>query len=178
VEDYVEEMAYGGIRLPDAVRRDPIRVMSLLRALARNVGTEASVATLVRDSAALGVGLGEETAADYLHALMRLMVYEPAPAWSPVLRSRARVRLKPKHFLADPALATALLAAGVDELRRDLKTFGFLFESLAVRDLRVYAAQLGADVYHYRDSNNLEVDAIMLRISGSGHCGLGLSGHR
>jgi predicted AAA+ superfamily ATPase len=101
------------------------------------------------------------TTAGYLAALERLMVLEPLPAWSPVLRSRARIRTASKHHFVDPAMSASLLNAGPDELRRDLKTFGFLFESLAIRDLRVYADASAASVCHYRDSNGLEVDAVV-----------------
>jgi predicted AAA+ superfamily ATPase len=160
VGDYANEVALADIRLPDGVRRDPVRASALLRALARNTGTAASVRTLARDSAASCAHLAETSAAAYLGALERLMVYEPLPAWSPILRSRARARVKPKHFFADPALSAALLDAGPDELRLDLKTFGFLFEGLAVRDLRAYGTACGADMFHFRDSNDLEVDII------------------
>ncbi|MDR3107163.1 MAG: DUF4143 domain-containing protein [Bifidobacteriaceae bacterium] len=94
-------------------------------------------------------------------ALDRLMVYEPLAAWSPVLRDKTRVRSKPKHHLVDPALAAALLGAGPAELSRDLKTFGLLFESLVVRDLRIYAGPAYAKVRHYRDNTGLEVDLVI-----------------
>jgi predicted AAA+ superfamily ATPase len=161
ISDYVQEITYGDIRMPNRPRRDPTRLLGLLRALAKNVASEATLVTLAQDTAASGVQLDEDTVSVYLGALERLMVYEPLTAWSPVLRSKARVRTKPKHHLADPALAAALLEAGPGELRRDLKTFGFLFESLVVRDLRVYAAVADAQTHHYRDNTGMEVDVIV-----------------
>jgi predicted AAA+ superfamily ATPase len=136
-------------------------MLGLMRALAKNVSSEATLSTLAKDTASSGTPLDEDTVGIYLRALERLMVYEPLTAWDPVLRSKSRVRTKPKHHLVDPALAVSLLEAGPDELRRDLKTFGFLFESLAVRDLRVYATASGAHVHHYRDNTGQEVDAIV-----------------
>lgn len=159
--DLAEELAFDDIKTVDGVQRDPGRVRALLRSLARNTATEATTLTLVEDAARGGVSLRPETAAAYLDALERLMVYEPLGSWSPVLRDKARVRQKPKHHLVDPALAAALLGAGPAELSRDLKTFGKLFESLAVRDLRVYAGAAYARVNHYRDNTGLEVDLVI-----------------
>ncbi|MDR1635262.1 MAG: DUF4143 domain-containing protein [Bifidobacteriaceae bacterium] len=159
--DLVDELAFGDIKTVGDIRRDPVRVRALLRSLARNTATEAATATLAEDAARGGVSLRPETAAAYLDALERLMVYEPLTAWSPVLRDKARVRRRPKHHLVDPALACALLNAGPAELGRDLKTFGLLFESLAVRDLRVYADAAYARVKHYRDNTGLEVDLVI-----------------
>jgi predicted AAA+ superfamily ATPase len=156
-----QEVALGDIATVDGVRRDPVRVLSLLRSLARNSATEAAVATLAADAGRAGAPMLPETASTYLGALERLMIYEPLEAWSPILRDKARVRRKPVHHLVDPALAAALLGAGPAELGRDLKTFGLLFESLAARDLRVYASPGYARVHHYRDNTGLEVDLVV-----------------
>ncbi|MDR1266501.1 MAG: DUF4143 domain-containing protein [Propionibacteriaceae bacterium] len=179
VADLAAEISLGDIKTVDVVRRDPARVRSLLESLARNTATEATVTTLAADAGRAGAPMSPETAAAYLDALERLMVYEPLPTWSPVLRDKARVRRQPVHHLVDPALAAALLGAGPDELGRDLKTFGLLFESLATRDLRVYAGPLQARVGHYRDNTGLEVDLVIdaghrrwaafeVKLSGSG----------
>jgi len=157
VADYVTEIADADIRTVDGVRHDPVRVTALMRAIARNTATEARHTVLAADAASLD----PDTAAGYLATLQRLMVVEPLTSWSPVLRSKARLRRSVKHHFVDPAISAVLLGAGVDELRRDLKTYGFLFESLAVRDLRVYAEAASATVHHYRDSNDLEVDAVV-----------------
>ena len=159
--DYVTEIADADIRTVDGVKHDPVRVLALMRALARNTATEASQTVLAADAGDGSASLDPDTAAVYLAALRRLMVVEPLTSWSPVLRSKARLRRSVKHHFVDPAISAVLLNAGVDELRRDLKTYGFLFESLAVRDLRVYAEAASATVHHYRDSNGLEVDAVV-----------------
>ncbi|MDR1394417.1 MAG: DUF4143 domain-containing protein [Bifidobacteriaceae bacterium] len=160
VADYVEEIAFD-IRLTDAIRRDSTRVRAVMRAIARNTASEATLVTLAKDTLANGVPLNDDTAGLYLGALERLMVYEPVPAWSPALRSRTRVRTRPKHHFTDPAMSVALLGATPAALRLDIRTFGFIFESLAVRDLRAYSAPLGGAVFHYRDQSGLEVDAIV-----------------
>ncbi|MDR0435661.1 MAG: DUF4143 domain-containing protein [Propionibacteriaceae bacterium] len=161
VHDYLEEIVFGDIKAVDGVRRDPKRLFALLGALARNIAAEATLVTLAADTTGMGVKLDPSTVGAYLNALQRLMLYEPLTAWSPVLRSKARVRTLPKHHLTDPALAASLLQAGPAELRRDMKTLGFLFESLAVHDLRVYAGGLGGAVSHYRDETGVEVDAVV-----------------
>jgi predicted AAA+ superfamily ATPase len=157
----VQEIAHGEIRTVDAVRRDPVRLLAVLRAVARNVSTAATVRTIAADLATGGAALDEETVSAYLDALQRLMVYEPLDTWSPQLRARPRLRVHPKHHLVDPAVAAHLLGAGPDELRLDPKTLGFLFESLVIRDLRVYAGPLYARVHQYRDNTGLEVDAVV-----------------
>lgn len=156
IADYCAEIANGDIRTVDGVRRDPNRVRLLMQTLARHTATQARLTTLAADA-----GMSDETVASYLNALERLMVVEPLTSWSPVLRARSRIRTTSKHHFVDPAMSAALLNAAPDELSRDLKTFGFLFESLVVRDLRVYAQPLRASVHHYLDSANLEVDAII-----------------
>jgi len=156
VTDYCSDIVSADIRTLDQVRRDPGRVALVMQSLARHTSTQARLTTVAKDTA-----LGEDTVSSYVQALTRLMVVEPLPSWSPVLRSRARIRTASKHHFVDPALSASLLNAGPDELRRDLKTYGFLFESLALRDLRVYAQALGASVHHYLDSNDLEVDTII-----------------
>ncbi|MDR0837364.1 MAG: DUF4143 domain-containing protein [Propionibacteriaceae bacterium] len=159
VADYMAEMAHADVRLEGAPR-DPARVMAVLRALARNTAGTARVTTLAAD-ASTETSLSDATARSYLTALQRLMVLEPLTSWSPVLRDKARLRKAVKYHFIDPAVSASLLQAGPDELRLDLKTYGFLFESLVVRDLRVYAEAARAAVYHYRDSSGLEVDAIV-----------------
>ena len=105
--------------------------------------------------------IGEDTVRGYVDALERLMVVEPQPAWAPHLRSRSRLRQGPKRRFVDPSLAVASLRATPERLLTDLEWFGFLFESLVVRDLRVYAQAADAEVFHYRDNTGLEVDAII-----------------
>jgi len=156
VADYCDEISNADISTLDGVRRDSSRVRLLMQSLARNTATQASLSTLVGDTA-----VGQDTATTYIHALERLMILEPLPNWSPVLRSKARIRTAAKHHFVDPAISASMLNATPDELSRDMKTFGFLFESLVTRDLRVYAQTLRAKILHYRDSTGLEVDAII-----------------
>jgi predicted AAA+ superfamily ATPase len=161
VRDYLEEISRTDVSQVDNVRRNPERVRRLLTSLARNVATTSSNATLARDTAGSGETVKEQTLAEYLSALERLFVVENQPAWTPHLRSRGRLRQAAKRHFVDPSLAVAALDADPGALLRDLNLFGFLFESLTIRDLRIYSQDLGATVRHYRDSNGLEVDAIV-----------------
>ena len=141
--------------------RDPNRVGRLLRSLARNVATPASVSTLIKDVRGNGNGMKWHTAAAYLDALERLMIVEDLPAWGPHLRSRTTLRTTPVRHLADPSLAVAALRATPQRLLSDLEYLGLLFESMVIRDLRVYAQAVGAEVFHYREKGGLEVDAVV-----------------
>ena len=134
--------------------------------LARNIASEVSQRTLATDVGG-EMPLDPRTVAAYLDALARVYVTEDLPAWSTALRSRASLRQTPKRHLADPSLAVAALDASPSQLLGDLETFGLLFESLVIRDLRVYAQVFGGQLAHYRDSNGLEVDAIVERRDGS-----------
>lgn len=144
---------------------DPARMRALIRALARNVSTEAA-ATRLAQEASIGEpgdvgGVSAQTVRRYLDALTRVFVVEDLPAWAPHLRSRVRLRVQPKWHFIDPSLACASLGADADRLLGDLETLGLLFESLCIRDLRVYAHARGGTLAHYRDSSGLEVDAIV-----------------
>lgn len=163
---YVDEIRRLDIDRVDGGRRDPERVGRMLRSLARNTATHASLSTIARDTGIEGDPIRRETVADYLDALTRLMVVEDQPAWRPSLRSKTALRSGPKRHFVDPSLAVAALRATPEDLLADLELLGFLFESLVVRDLRVYAQAAEADVLQYRDSNGLEVDAIVRRPGG------------
>lgn len=154
-------------RLDAEPRRDPLGVMRLIRALGRNVATEVAVSALARDASAGSEQMTNATAQGYLDALARVFVFEEQPSWGPHLRSRDRVRKAAKRHFVDPSLAVAAVGADPDRLLRDLEYFGQVFESLVVRDLRVYADVHDASVYHYRDSAGREVDAIIERRDGS-----------
>ena len=162
VRDYLGEVSRTDISQVDGVRRDPRRVERLLGSLARNVATTTSVSTLARDSAGGNEErLKDHTVAEYLDSLERLFVIENQPPWEAHLRSRRRLRQAPKRHFVDPSLAVAALQADPAALMRDLNLLGFLFESLVVRDLRIYAQTVRGEVKHYRDNTNLEVDAIV-----------------
>jgi predicted AAA+ superfamily ATPase len=161
VRDYLDEVTRVDVGRVDATRRDPSRVARLLQSLARNLATHAAATTLARDAGGAEGPLKDDTVREYLGALERLMVVEDQPAWAPHLRSRHRLRMAPKRHFVDPSLAVAALRATPDRLLRELKLFGFLFESLVVRDLRIYAQASDAQALQYRDSSGLEVDAIV-----------------
>jgi len=161
VDDYLDDVCRTDVEAVDGVKRDPERVHRLLRSLARNVATSASGATLSRDTAGSGPPLDQHTVGSYLRALGRIFVVEDQLAWEPHLRSRAVLRRAPKRHFVDPSLAVAALEADPASLLRDLNLFGLLFESLVIRDLRIYAQHAGRRVKHYRDESGLEVDAIV-----------------
>ncbi len=159
--DHLDEIRRLGIANGDGRRRDPVRVGMLLRSLARNVATPAATATLASDAGEGGSAIKQHTAADYLRALERIMIVENQPPWPTHLRSRSVLRSKPIRHLADPSLAVAAVRATPARLLRDLDFLGLLFESMVIRDLRVYAQAADAEVFHYREKGGLEVDAIV-----------------
>ncbi len=152
-KDYLRTIAEVDINTPDGVRRDPVRVMAVLRSLARGVGTEMSVATIAGDAE-----VTRETVSDYLDSLARIFVSEDQPAWTQKLRSRVPLRQAPKRHLTDPALAMAALGKGPEALLGDLNYAGQLFESFVVHELR---ALTRSSVYHARLQNQQEVDALV-----------------
>jgi predicted AAA+ superfamily ATPase len=160
---YLAKLARVDMRVVDGVRRDPQRVQRVLRSLARNVATAAEITTIARDTGVApdGAAVGRLTVDDYLDALARLMITEDLGAWTPSVRSRARLRSRPVRHLADPCLAVAALRASPKTLLADWSYTGLLFESMALRDVRVYLDAIGGTTYHYRDSNGLEVDIIV-----------------
>ena len=167
--DHLHESVLVDVHAASGVRHDRDSVLSLARSVARNVATEARTSKLVADMTGEDGegGVWRQTATDYLAALRRIFVLEDQPAWPVHLRSRAVLRKAPKLHFVDPSLAAAALRASPEHLIADIKALGLLFESLAVRDLRVYAQPDQASVYHYRDSDNLEVDAIVARDDGA-----------
>lgn len=164
---YLDEIRRVDIRRVDGIRRDPKRVARLLVTLARNVATSVSMAKLGVDAGGSDGVMKYETVGEYLGALERLMIVEDQPAWAPHLRSRAILRAAPTRHFVDPALAVAALRATPERLLRDLELLGLFYESLVIRDLRVYAQANDAEVRHYRDNTGLEVDAIVESASGA-----------
>ena len=165
IVDYLEELTTAEVAAAEEPRRNPAGIARMLVSLARNISTEATLTTLAADTAG-GRTADPRTAAAYLALLERLFVVEDVPAWSPKLRSRSRLRQTPKRQLADPSLAAAALEADRERLLDDLETLGFLFESLCIRDLRVYGQPMRATLSHYRDSAGLEVDTIIRKRNG------------
>lgn len=161
VSAYLDEIRRTDVSRLDNTRRDPERVARLLRSLARNVGTAASVRKLASDTGDEDGPLTRETVYEYLNALERLMIIEDQPAWAPHLRSRSQARTSATRHFIDPSLAVAALGASPKRLLNDLNYLGLLFESLVIRDLRIYSQPLEGRVLHYRDNLDLEVDAIV-----------------
>lgn len=158
--DYLEEIR----RLDastDRTHRNPAKVGQLLRSIGRNVATQTSIATLARDTHGPEEPLNRATASEYLDALRRIMIVEEQPAWGVHLRTTYALRKSPKLHFVDPSLAVAALHTGPERLERDLSLLGLLFESMVIRDLRIYAQAADSEVLHYRDSDGLEVDAIV-----------------
>lgn len=166
VRDYLEEIRRVDIIRVDQTFRDPEKVGRLMRSLARNVSTMVAANTLATDTAGADGPLDRRTVGDYLAALERLLIVEDQPAWAPHLRSKSILRRSPKRHFVDPSLAVAALRATPGRLLKDMNLFGFLFESLAIRDLRVYAQHADGRVYHYRDNTGLEIDAIVETADG------------
>ena len=167
LRDYLSDIARVDISRVAGVRRNPRMVADLLASLARNEATTASIATLRADLTEAGAGQpARSTIGAYLDELARLFVIESLPAWSTHLRSASRLRKTPKRYFTDPALAVAALRSSPAALVRDLETMGLLFESMAIRDLRVYAQSMGANLYYYRDETDLEADAIIDGLDG------------
>jgi len=163
-QQYLAGVAESDLGRVDGVDRDPVKVMAVLRSLARHTATPAKTATIHAD--VVGQESQRSTVSlsgvkNYLAALDRIFVIDDLPAWRYSIRSKTQLRVAAKRHLADPSLATAALGINPAVLRRDIQTMGFLFESLCVRDLRVYAQANRAELMHYRDANGLEADAIV-----------------
>jgi predicted AAA+ superfamily ATPase len=160
-QEYIQAIAQKDISRIDGVKKDPHRVLLFLRSLARNTATAARASTLSGDVARDGGEISDQTTRSYLEALRLIYVIDEQEAWQPSLRSRTRIRTSPKRHFTDPSLAAAALGATPELLVGDLKTAGFLFESLCYRDLCVYADASRGKVFHYRDDSGLEADAIV-----------------
>lgn len=166
--DYLEAVIKSDISAVDGVNRNPERAKNLLRSYARNIGTQASNETLKsniisNDSASLDT----DTILSYVNALKKIFVIEDSPAWNPNLRNKTAIRSSDTRYFVDPSIATAALGLGPNDLINDLNTFGLIFETLCIRDLRVYAESINGSVYHYRDSSDLECDAVIHLRNGS-----------
>jgi len=164
---YIDLLAEIDMSRVSNVKRDPVKVRNLLRSIARNTATMVDITTLETDiQEKENVALSRPTIYDYLEALNRLMMIEEQPAWNAHIRSSSSLRKAPKRHFTDVSLSVAALGATKKSLLADLSLTGFLFESLVIHELRVYAQANDAKVYHYRDSSNLEVDAIVQKYNG------------
>lgn len=160
-EEYFEAVVRSDISRADNTQRDSELARRLMRSLARNQGSQTTLKTLAADLATNGIAPSENTIYAYINALINIFVIEDSIAWNPNLRSKTAVRTSNTRYFSDPSIATAALGLGPEDLINDLNTFGLIFETLCVRDLRVYADPIGGTVYHYRDKNGLECDAVV-----------------
>jgi predicted AAA+ superfamily ATPase len=161
ISDYYEAVVNEDISRVDNIEKNPDKVLRLMRSLSRNISSEASTTTILNDLRANDQSLSQVTIDLYINALKTLFVIDDLPAWSPGLRSKTAIRTTAKRHFSDPSIAAAALGASTERLFNDFNTFGFLFEALCIRDLRIYADSLNGDVYHYRDAKGTEVDAII-----------------
>lgn len=164
--DYIDAVAERDVSLPDGVRRDPNLVRIIMAAYARCTATQADGTTIRSHVHEAREDVSRNTASAYMGSLRKLYFFEDLPSWRPSLRDRSRVTATPKRHFVDPSLAAAALGATPQNLLRDLPTLGQLFESLVVRDLRVYAQAIGGSVYHYHDAAGREADAVVVMPDG------------
>ena len=160
--DYCDAIAERDMSRVDKTRRSPERVRRLMRSYARNQGAQATFETIAADMAANEPRtLDTDTISSYVSALQKLFVVEESEAWNPNLRSKTAIRTSSTRYFTDPSIGTAIMQLGPNDLLSDFNTFGLFFETMAVRDLRTYAEALLGKVYHYRDSDKLECDAVI-----------------
>lgn len=160
--DYYDSLVESDISRVDGVERDPEKARRVMRAYSRSVASETSITALLEDVRGNNAGsFSENTLRSYLSAFRKIFVIEDVPAWNPNLRSKTAIRSSDTRYFVDPSIATAALGIGPEDLVNDLNTAGLLFENMCVRDVRIYAEALGGDIYHYRDRNGLECDAVI-----------------
>ena len=161
-KNYVDSIINEQVQTVDGMTRDKQKMFGLLKSISRNISTEARQKTILTDMEQGNSGsISNETYQNYIKTLESIFVLENLKAWNPSVRSATRVRTTPKLHFVDPSIATASLGINEEALLKDFNTFGYLFESICIRDLRVYADSIDGNVYHYRDSNGLECDAIV-----------------
>ena len=166
--DYYDAVVESEISNADGVNRNPQRVKLLMRSLSRFTASDAKVTNIKSGMVSNDLdSLDEDTIYSYINALKSIFVVEDLPAWSPNLRSKTAIRTSDKRHFVDPSIAVASLGIGPDDLLNDLNTMGLFFESMCIRDLRVFAEALDGTVYHYRDKLGLECDAIVHLRNGS-----------
>lgn len=167
-KDYLDGVAESDISRVDDVQRSPETTRRLLRSYARHQGSQATIGTIKADmSMGETYDISEKTVSQYVNALQQIFVVEDSLAWNPNLRSKTAVRTANTRYFVDPSIAAAALGFGPEDLMDDLNTMGLMFETLCVRDLRVYADTIDGHVYHYRDKSNLECDAVVHLRNGS-----------
>ena len=160
-KDYVEAIAKNELEQIDEVDRNPVKIKKVLKSLARNISTTATLTTIRQDIQSSKDDISEKTISSYINVFDKLYITDNVEAWNPSIRSKAAIRSSEKREFADPSLAMAALGASDKDLLQDFKTFGLVFEALCIRDLKIYAEALDGNVFYYRDSNDLECDAII-----------------
>ena len=166
--DYYDAVVHSDISKVDGVTRNPERVKRLMRSYARNQGSQATNKLLCDDiSANESDNIDSDTVSSYINALKRIFVIEEMEAWNPNLRSKTAIRTSNTRYYIDPSIAAAALGLDPQDLLSDLRTFGLLFETMCIRDLRVFADVLNGNVYHFRDKTDLECDAVIHLRNGS-----------
>lgn len=160
-KDYLDGVVESDIINVDGIKRDPSLTKAIIRSYSRNLSTLAKRANIVKDVNAISEGCSDRTFDDYVKALTRLYVIQDIPAWSPAVRSATVVRRSPKRGLIDPSIAVASLRLSPQILEMDLKTFGFIFECMAIRDLKIYTQALDGEISYYHDRYDLEADAVL-----------------
>lgn len=166
--DYYDAVVHYDIQRADGVERDPERVKLLMRSYARHQGAAVNYGVICADMKSNdNASLNDDTVASYVKALKKIFVVEDMKAWNPNLRSKTAVRTSETRYFTDPSIGVAALGVGPEDFLNDLNTFGLFFETMAVRDLRVYAQALDGELYHYRDKNGLECDAVLHRRNGT-----------
>lgn len=166
--DYFDAVVKKDISRVDGVKRDSERTKRIMQSYARHQGSQTPVSTIAEDVRANDVdSVEDKTIYSYIAALKKIFVIEDMAAWNPNLRSKTAIRTSDNRYFTDPSIATAALGLGPSDLMNDLNTFGLFFETLCVRDLRVFADALDGQVYHYRDKNGLECDTVVHLRNGS-----------
>lgn len=159
--DYLENICEADISTVDGIKKNPTWIRLILKSYARNISTLAKKSNLLKDVAAKGANISAPTLDSYLNALERLFVLEDLNAWCPAIRSASAIRSGRKREFVDPSIAVAALGLTPEQLEMDLKTFGFLFEALCIRDLKIYSQRLGGRLSFYHDRYDLEADAVL-----------------
>ena len=166
--NYCDAIVNTDISRVDGIERNPDQTRRLLRSYARNQGSQIPISALIQDMQLVNSDAeNRRTVSSYLNALQQIFVIEDLKAWNPNLRSKTAIRTSDTRYFSDPSLCATALGIGPHDLVLHPETFGFIFETLCIRDLRVYADALDGEVYHYRDKNNLECDAVLHRRNGS-----------
>lgn len=166
-QDYVDSIVQFDASRVDGIEKNPNKMFALLRSISRNISTEATYSVLIRDmEGGENESISRPSIQSYLNVLQRLFVVEDLEAWNPSIRSATPLRVSPKRQFVDPSIATAALEINHERLLVDFNTFGYLFQSLCIRDLRVYAEALGGKVYHCRDKSGFECDAVVVLRDG------------